>query len=573
MPAQRPQEHRVMSRTHWSLSARSWSTCEREHEHEREHGGSLALAALTCLLVALAAACSDDSGAAACVYHSDCPPAQICAEGTCQPECREARDCPSGQSCLRGVCTPPRDDGGTGTPDGDADDAPSGDAGLDADAAGLPDTGPRPDGYGTVTGMVHFRLYDGTLLPVSQPYVYWAYPEAPPEPLPLGASCECGYPDNAVVGGADGRFRLENVPAGWVWLIVQKGRFRRQRLVEVEPGGLLMAPRETTELPVRQDPANGDEIPRIVIGTGRYDAIEDIFAKLRMGPITPTFGFDYHAYMADPGAWGVELMLYQQPRALDDAGEELVAPSFPALLGDGDRLDDYHLAFAPCAEYATYGVVMTSATVRGNVERFVDGGGKLYVTDYAYDVLEQTFPEYVDFAAPNGGDGNADGHVGDPSYMGLAARGTLMYQSENRALDPYLGSWLLSVGASLDGKVLTTGNWVNLNGVGSGEQCCDSDGLPVEVTPDVVMSGPNGRDPLFGNFGPSHDSWEAAERDGANYPHSLRFTYGCGEVMYSTYHTVDFQLRQASLAPQELVLLWLVLEIGECQLNPIKPHD
>ncbi len=203
------------------------------------------------------------------------------------------------------------------------------------------------------------------------------------------------------------------------------------------------------------------------------------------------------------------------------------------------------------------------------MRQFVNNGGKLYATDYAYDLIEQVFPRYVHFAAPDGADGDADDHIGDPDHMGTAAYGTLMYESHNRALDPKLAAWLEAVGASDDGFVRTTGNWVNLDGVGTDAQCC-IDGMPVDVTPDVVMSGPNGVEPPFGQFGPSHETWNEAEGEGANRPHTLRFPYGCGGVMYSTYHTVDHQLRQAAISPQELVLLYLILEVNECNLNPIK---
>ena len=74
----------------------------------------------------------------------------------------------------------------------------------------------------------------------------------------------------------------------------------------------------------------------------------------------------------------------------------------------------------------------------------------------------------------------------------------------------------------------------------------------------------------FGDDGPSHDTWDEAAAAGANHPHTTRFTYGCGEVMYSTYHTVESFDRTAVLAPQEMVLLYLILEIGECNPDPIK---
>jgi len=450
---------------------------------------------------------------------------------------------------------------------GGAQDAAA-DAGGTADVASA-DVSRPPVGTGTLTGVVYFRLHDGSRLPVAEPVVYHVAEALVLAPLDRASSCDCGYPEGAYTGSFEGRFTLTDVPAGWVRLVVQKGSFRRNRRVWVEADEVTEVPAQITELPVRHDPPGGDEVPNIVIGTGRFDAIEDIFAKLRMGPITPSFTFDYEAYMEDREAWGVTLMLYQQPREMEDNGKELIAPDFGQLLSDPQTLPRWHFVFAPCAEYDTYGRLLTSAAVRGSIREFVNGGGKLYVTDYAYDVVEQVFPEYIDFAAPDGRDGNADGHVGEPDYMGTAAYGTLMYSSHNKAQDPQLAAWLRSAGGTDDGQVGTTGNWVNLNGVGAGRQCC-VDGEPVEVTPDVVMDGPNGVDPMFGSFGPSHETWEEADAAGANHPHTLRFPYGCGEVMYSTYHTVDPDERQAGLAPQELVLLYLILQISECNENPIK---
>jgi len=291
-----------------------------------------------------------------------------------------------------------------------------------------------------------------------------------------------------------------------------------------------------------------------------------------MGPISPTFGFDYDEYMADPSIWPVQLMLYQTPRELDDNDRELEAESFVDLLSDLEQMQDYHFIFAPCAEYNTYGTIMTSSSVRDNVREYVNEGGKLYVTDYAYDVLEQTFPAYIDFSAPETGDGNADGHIGDPDYTGIAAYGTLRYESDNRAMDLNLADWLVAIEASDDGTLLTTGNWINLNGVGTVSECCDDEGDWVDMTPQAVMTGPNFVERFIGEDGPSHDSWAAAEAAGANYPHTVRFPYGCGEVMYSTYHTVESFDRTANLQPQELVLLYLILEINECNPNPVKEH-
>jgi hypothetical protein len=518
-----------------------------------------------CLLFGLLPACDDGaSGDPDCIYNSDCPVGQQCGGGQCLPECREDRDCASGR-CVAGAC---EGDDQAFEPDAAMDarveDAQAADMAL-PDMA--PDAAPRPEGQGDLAGQVHFRLYDDSILPVADPIVYWTFPEDRPAPLNRGARCDCGYPVTAARGDANGEFLLRNIPAGPVWLVVQKGGFRRVVEVDVQPDMQLQVPLDVTELPVRHAPDAGDEIPRIVIGTGRFDPIEDIFAKLRMGPISPQCHFDYMQYSADPARWGVELMVYQQPRVLEDAGNALQAPPFLGLLQDREALGAYDFLFGPCADTDDYAAALTSPRIRENLTTYVNSGGKLYATDYSYLLVEQPFPAYVDFAAPDGADGNADGHVGELEHMQLASDGTLRYSSQNRAAPEPLRAWLDALGITAQGIVDTEGNWVNLNGVGTVDQCC-RDGQPVPVTPEVVMSGPNGVDPPFGDFGPSHATWGEAEAENANRPHTLRFPYGCGEVMYSTYHTVEEA--QAVLTPQEMVLLYLILEIGECNLDPIK---
>ncbi|MCA9526301.1 MAG: carboxypeptidase regulatory-like domain-containing protein, partial [Myxococcales bacterium] len=429
------------------------------------------------------------------------------------------------------------------------------------------DAAARPAGMGDVTGQVHFRLYDESHLPVAYPIVYWDFPDRRPAPLTRGATCDCGDPPTAARGEADGSFTLRNIPAGPVWLVVQKGGFRRITQVEVVPGAQTRLPDAATELPVRQASEAGEEIPRIAIGTGRFDPIEDVFARLRLGPITPDFHFDYARYEADPAAWGLDLFLYQPPREVEDNDRELLAPSWLALLQRPDDLFAYDFLFGPCADTTDYAAALTSPLIRQHLAQYVNNGGKLYATDYSYLLVEQTFPAHIDFGAPEGRDGNADGHVGDRAFMQLASQGTLRYASQNRASPPPLRAWLEVLGISAQGFVPTEGNWVNIRGVGTIEACC-REGQRVAITPEVVMSGPNGVDPFVGNFGPSHATWAEAEAEGANYPHTLRFPHGCGEVMYSTYHTAEEA--GAVLTPQELVLLYLILEIGECNLDPVK---
>ena len=54
------------------------------------------------------------------------------------------------------------------------------------------------------------------------------------------------------------------------------------------------------------------------------------------------------------------------------------------------------------------------------------------------------------------------------------------------------------------------------------------------------------------------------------YPMTLGFPYGCGRVLYTTYHTVgEMSGPHAGLEVQERILVYLIMEIGVCQSGPI----
>jgi hypothetical protein len=45
--------------------------------------------------------------------------------------------------------------------------------------------------------------------------------------------------------------------------------------------------------------------------------------------------------------------------------------------------------------------------------------------------------------------------------------------------------------------------------------------------------------------------------------------YGCGKIQFTSYHTAEF-FDYVGLSPQELVLIYTILEIGVCQ-EPLPP--
>ena len=100
--------------------------------------------------------------------------------------------------------------------------------------------------------------------------------------------------------------------------------------------------------------------------------------------------------------------------------------------------------------------------------------------------------------------------------------------------------------------MLTTGAWSALDNVNSVTSTNEM-GQDVEVGHQVWVEGP------VGGGAPT----------GVDKPLTVSGTYGCGKMLYSVYHTGDDT--HTGLSPQELILLYLIIEIGVCAENPVPP--
>jgi hypothetical protein len=107
-------------------------------------------------------------------------------------------------------------------------------------------------------------------------------PDANLRPLQTGPSCGCdisGEPIASTLTDANGRFVLENVPAGeHIPLVVQVGEWRREfDIGTVEACADKPIADQTLRLPSRQ--SEGD-IPKMAVATGGLDALECLVRKL-----------------------------------------------------------------------------------------------------------------------------------------------------------------------------------------------------------------------------------------------------------------------------------------------------
>jgi len=389
-----------------------------------------------------------------------------------------------------------------------------------------------PGRRGSVRGVVYSPESGSPMIPnfpVSGAMV-WVTRTPPPDLAP-GAECRPCITLDATVpsafSAADGTFQVDNVPEGSWILVVQKGEFRRVSYVDVLGETTVNLSREQTTFPSLHAPPN-DFTPHMAVALGSYDIMEDIVAKMGLCPLDGEFHWtrtacDHIEFFDNGGAnWGESF------------------PDFQTLLMDYNKMKSFHVIFVPCSSSAT-DAALRNATVKENIRNYVKEGGKWYVADWSYDFVEQVFPEFLDFE-------------GDDFSIGAADEASGEFDSTGRAVDPDLRNWLAAIGEPADG-INFQENWDCLQALGN-VAGFDDTGAPITITPYTWAEGPVTR---------SNDCFSG------NAPLTLTFPYGCGKVLFTTYHTVGAMGGEGrpNLITQEKILFYLILEIGLCS-DPVE---
>jgi hypothetical protein len=134
------------------------------------------------------------------------------------------------------------------------------------------------------------------------------------------------------------------------------------------------------------------------------------------------------------------------------------------------------------------------------------------------------------------------------------------FDSAGHAVDQDLFNWLEAQQAGWGGDNLTLiENWDWIMNLTEGYIGDDPENGPQYAKPDVIVEGP-------------HDeigSWKTLPASQI-YPLTVGFPYGCGRVLYTTYHTVgSMGTGHTGLEEQERILVYLIMELGVCQTGPI----
>jgi hypothetical protein len=342
--------------------------------------------------------------------------------------------------------------------------------------------------------------------------------------FPGTVTCDqCARPPPSITSvrsGIDGKFQLDGVPDGNVTVVIQLGRFRRVLHLTLDPCGVMKLPPALSRLPRRtgEQDAN-DHVPRIAVATGDYDQIECVLQ--RMGIAAVDLFNDRNGVMMPP-----------------------TISTLDALFGDPNKLALYDLVVVNCTENE-FDSAVQQPSVQKNLTQYAASGGRLFLTDWAYDVAEQVpaFAPYLCFEPQRGG-----------NLMCGAAPQTLMsadsnspYSNDADILDPDLAKWLSLFPNVIDknGRVPVSFSFVVVDAVAQ-----DAKTYPTRTW----VNGDTG------GFGVK--------------PMTVTFDYNrCGRVHYSTYNTEPngvvpdnerYPNCKPTFSPQERILEYLVFETTNC---------
>jgi hypothetical protein len=393
--------------------------------------------------------------------------------------------------------------------------------------AGSPEAGTPP-----VIGHLQGRVVapEGTV-PISKAMVYLT--TRTPDAIPESAYCDTCVHLTAFEPYAytksDGTFDLAAYATGKQYLVVQKGQFRRIREVDVVKGDQPIAG-NLTRLPGKTDPAAGDTIPRIAMVNGGYDKIDFSMKKLGIEQF-------YRYGDAPPGLPG------------GDGPGTKTGKTGNQLMNSAPEMSGYHIVLLPCASMgysqpqgggSGFLCGAPTAPQKTAFASYVDGGGKLYVTDFAYEAVRQTWPGFITFY-----DETMKPLTNNSQGVGTACRGGAETTS-GTAQDKGLEDWMTAIGhADIELKA----SWSRIESVHP-QPGYDPEGKPKTITPKV---------------------WMTSDIAGTQLPATVSFEQKCGRVLFSTYHAEGDD--SSTLLAQEKALLYVLLEVGVCvgELPPPPP--
>ena len=346
-----------------------------------------------------------------------------------------------------------------------------------------------------------------------------------------------GTPIVSTQTDVNGMFTLTNVPvAAQVPIVIQKGRFRRVIMMNIN---------QCTDNPLTADqarlPRNHTEgdLPKMAVAVGDYDQIECVLRSI---------GIDESEFTKPGGGGAVEMYDNSGGGGIFGGGG---STEFEGLLTDANKLNTYNIVFINCTGN-TFDMLQNPKAVTDNLYNYVSSGGRLYVTDWSYDYMEQV-PQFAPYVYYDGG-----GDMTNPQPVHSAADAADTNDFTATVSDPTLSQWLQATGTTMGDSLTITdllGDWVLMDSTATDQSTYPS------------------------------QTWIHGQTNGADRPLSVTFDYNmCGKVLYSSYHTRDpgggglgsfgggfptyCKSTAKTMIAQEKVLEYLILQISAC-VGPI----
>jgi hypothetical protein len=381
---------------------------------------------------------------------------------------------------------------------------------------------PKPTNA-TLTGTVYAPNMQ---IPISGALVYVT--DGPVEGVPEDVYCSecvelnCDQP--FVLTEPDGTFSLPAAAGAGQKLVVQKGEFLRVVDFDVQEGDNVVD-NNLSNLPGRWSPDEGMWIPQIAVYQTEPDAVYNVLAKFGLGEVS---------------ASGELVMGTQQFTLISDADQG-------AFMDDFIEMTDYHIIFVPCAATKFWLGAPTVPPLRAqNIRDYVAAGGKWYATDHSNEYLEVPFADYQQF------------HESAMPDIQPA------YDVNGTVVDEDLLAWLTALPPGL--KDIGGGN-PTLNGLPTVELMLNYSGID-SINP-VIVQDDDGNDVDVGHKTYVQGPCTSCSDPATVRPMAISGQWGCGRMMYSTFE--NSSVAHTGLNPQELILLYMILEISVCHDTPPPP--
>ncbi|HSA59859.1 MAG TPA: hypothetical protein VLJ37_09265 [bacterium] len=315
----------------------------------------------------------------------------------------------------------------------------------------------------------------------------------------------------------------------------------------------------------------------IAVVTGSFDEIQNVLAKLGFGTVNE-FG---------------ELELGTESFDLYDGDGSLggTYPDSSALFGSLSAMQAYDIIFINCGTnedpaaalalqalvaevgpeaahtaYHVAGLKAVSTDLASRIRSYIEGGGTIFATDLAYDYVEQSVPEFMNFE----GDGT---DVATAETPDIAQTGTSGIVSNATVMDGTMSSWLEGRSSNTIDTADSPGNSCTTTVNGSSTSLLDPSADTIRIGDFLagwgVMEGKHsgiGSETFVWIQGPVDftDPDDFSAQNGVVRPLTATRRVGSGCVLYSSYHT-SHSCATEGFWPQERVLQYLVFETaGRC---------